>query len=220
MKIEIIATGDGSHSLFRADLNETYHSMHGALAESQHVYIEMGLKRVLEKKLPIKILEVGFGTGLNALLTYRFAFEQKMNIQYHTLEPYPLSKEVVAQLNYPSLLNMDRTVFERMHFSDPELEVFISEELQFKKYHQKLEQFVPQQTYTLIYFDAFAPNKQSEMWRKEQFVKLFTLLETGGVLTTYCAQGQFKRTLKEAGFEVHEVPGPPKKRQMTIAIKP
>lgn len=218
MKVEIIATEDGSHSLFRPDLEETYHSTHGAMAESYHVYIEMGVKKVLEKNLPLKILEVGFGTGLNALLTYVHHFCNK--VQYHTLEPYPLNKEVVEQLNHPSLLNLDRTVFEKMHFSDAEIEVQIDEGFLFKKYHLKLEDFTPQQTYTLIYFDAFAPNKQAEMWEKKQFEKLFSLLETGGVLTTYCAQGQFKRTLKEVGFEVYEVAGPPKKRQMTIAIKP
>lgn len=221
MKVELITTGDGSHSLFREDLNETYHSTHGALAESRHVYIEMGLKVILEKGLPATILEVGFGTGLNALLTLEFRTENSIPITYHTLEPFRLSKEIWAKVNYTKSITYSgsESEFEAMHNSDSGVEVLFQDDFRFTIYNQKLELFEAKQKYSLIYFDAFAPNKQEEMWEEAQFQKLYDLMEEGGVLTTYCAQGKFKRTLKAVGFEVLEKPGPPGKKQMTLAVK-
>lgn len=221
MKLELIKTGDGSHSLFREDINETYHSTHGAIAESRHVYIDMGLKKVLEKGLKVNILEVGFGTGLNALLTLEYHYHHPISIRYHTLEPYPLKEEVYAKINHPEgvVYEGSREDFIQMHvLKDGESHAF-REGFSFVKHLQKLEDFISEEKFTVIYFDAFAPNKQADMWGKEQFERLYALLEKGGVLTTYCAQGQFKRTLKEVGFEVLEMPGPPGKKQMTVAVK-
>ena len=221
MKVELITTGDGSHSLFREDLNETYHSTHGALAESRHVYIEMGVKVILEKGLPLTILEVGFGTGLNALLTLEFHYNNPIPITYHTLEPFPLEPEIWENINYTQsiIYKGSKDVFERMHNAESGKEQSLQANFDFTLFHQKLEHFHADQKYTLIYFDAFAPNKQGDMWEEAQFQKLCDLMEEGAVLTTYCAQGKFKRTLKGVGFEVLEMPGPPGKKQMTLAVK-
>lgn len=221
MKVELITTDDGSHSLFREDINETYHSTKGALAESRHVYIEMGLKVILEKGLPATVLEVGFGTGLNAFLTLEYHSQNPMPITYHTLEPYPLQKEVWSKINYTDSIVYEGSdlEFERMHSSKASIASVFQNDFMFTLFNQKLEDFHAKQKYSVVYFDAFAPNKQEEMWDLTQFQRLYDLMEEGGVLTTYCAQGKFKRTLKAVGFEVLVKPGPPGKKQMTLAVK-
>lgn len=221
MKVELITTDDGSHSLFREDINETYHSTKGALAESRHVYIDMGLKIILEKGLPATVLEVGFGTGLNAFLTLEYHNQYPMPITYHTLEPYPLQEEVWSKINYTDSIMYTGSdlEFERMHTSKAGVASVFQNDFMFTLFNQKLEEFQATQKYSVIYFDAFAPNKQEEMWDPSQFQRLYDLMEEGGVLTTYCAQGKFKRTLKAVGFEVLVKPGPPGKKQMTLAIK-
>ncbi|MHC2990844.1 SAM-dependent methyltransferase [Pontibacter sp. HJ8] len=222
MHLEIRQTKDGSNTLYVPALNEHYHSVHGALQESQHVFIKHGLEHVLDLRKDIKILEVGFGTGLNAILTYPFALAHKAFIQYDTLEKYPLEAGVVEQLHFDKvILNPElQDVFEQMHKAPWNEPVDIIPYFTLQKIHETLEEFVaPQAYYDLIYFDAFAPEKQPELWSDEMFRKLYNATRPGGVLVTYCAKGSFKRSLKAAGFEVEALPGPPGKREMTRGLK-
>ena len=223
MHLEIRQTKDGSNTLYVPELNEHYHSVHGALQESQHVFIKHGLEHVLNLRKDIKILEVGFGTGLNAILTYPFALAQKAFIQYDTLEKFPLGIDVVEQLHFDKvILNPEmQEVFMQLHKAPWNEPVDVIPYFTLQKIHETLEEFVPPQAYyDLIYFDAFAPEKQPELWSDEMFAKLYKATRPGGVLVTYCAKGSFKRSLRAAGFEVEALPGPPGKREMTRGLKP
>jgi tRNA U34 5-methylaminomethyl-2-thiouridine-forming methyltransferase MnmC len=223
MHLEIRQTKDGSNTLYVPELNEHYHSVHGALQESQHVFIKHGLEHVLHLRKDIKILEVGFGTGLNAILTYPFALAQKAFIQYDTLEKFPLGIDVVEQLHFDKvILNPEmQEVFMELHKAPWNEPVDVIPYFTLQKIHETLEEFVaPQAYYDLIYFDAFAPEKQPELWSDEMFAKLYKATRPGGVLVTYCAKGSFKRSLRAAGFEVEALPGPPGKREMTRGLKP
>ena len=223
MHLEIRQTKDGSYTLYVPELNEHYHSVHGALQESQHVFIKHGLEHVLNLRKDIKILEVGFGTGLNAILTYPFALAQKAFIQYDTLEKFPLTMEVVEQLQFDKvILNPElHDVFLKLHQAPWNEPVDVIPYFTLQKIHETLEEFVPPRAYyDIIYFDAFAPEKQPELWSDEMFAKLFQATRPGGVLVTYCAKGSFKRSLKAAGYEVEALPGPPGKREMTRGLRP
>lgn len=223
MHLEIRQTKDGSNTLYVPELNEHYHSVHGALQESQHVFIKHGLEHMLNLRKDIKILEVGFGTGLNAILTYPFALAQKAFIQYDTLEKFPLGIDVVEQLHFDKvILNPElQEVFMALHKAPWNEPVDVIPYFTLQKIHETLEEFVvPQAYYDLIYFDAFAPEKQPELWSDEMFAKLYKATRPGGVLVTYCAKGSFKRSLRAAGFEVEALPGPPGKREMTRGVKP
>lgn len=219
--ISFILSSDGSHTLFNPVLNETYHSKHGAIQESIYVYIEKGL--LLFKELEkVTVLEVGFGTGLNALLSWNKSEELKLKIEYHTLEPFPLSKEITDQLNYPALLEDPASAerFKRMHEAVWEEKIELSEYFTFCKYKSTLEEkSLPLNTFNVCYFDAFAPNRQAEVWAEENFKKVFDGLKEGGILTTYCAQSAFRRTLKAVGFEVESLKGPLFKKEMTWGRK-
>ncbi|GAB3194195.1 tRNA U34 5-methylaminomethyl-2-thiouridine-forming methyltransferase MnmC [Pontibacter aydingkolensis] len=222
MHLEIRQTKDGSNTLYVPELNEHYHSVHGALQESQHVFIKHGLEHVMSSKKDIKILEVGFGTGLNAILTYPFALAKKAFLQYDTLEKHPLQQEVVNQLQFDKvILNPElHDVFLKMHAAPWNEPVDLIPYFTLQKMHETLEEFVaPQSYYDIVYFDAFAPEKQPELWSEEMFVKLYNAIRPGGVLVTYCAKGSFKRNLKAAGFVVEALPGPPGKREMTRGLK-
>jgi tRNA U34 5-methylaminomethyl-2-thiouridine-forming methyltransferase MnmC len=223
MHLEIRQTKDGSNTLFVPDLNEHYHSVHGALQESQHVFIKQGLEYALEQKKDIKILEVGFGTGLNAILTFPYALAQKAFIQYDTLEKHPLTEEVVRQLHFEQfILNPELLAyFYELHATPWNEPADVIPYFTLQKIHESLEEFVaPSSYYDLIYFDAFAPEKQPELWTDAIFEKLYNATRPGGVLVTYCAKGSFKRSLKAAGFEVEALLGPPGKREMTRGMKP
>lgn len=223
MHLEIRQTKDGSNTLYVPELNEHYHSVHGALQESQHVFIKHGLEHVLSTKKDIKILEVGFGTGLNAILTYPFALAQTAFIQYDTLEKFPLSAEVVEQLQFDQLLTDPELyqAFLQMHTSPWNTPTNLIPHFSIQKIHETLEEFIaPDAYYDLVYFDAFAPEKQPELWTDGIFAKLFKATRPGGILVTYCAKGSFKRSLKAAGFEVEVLPGPPGKREMTRGARP
>ena len=223
-EVKIIETEDGSHSLYVPSLNETYHSFHGAIRESKHVFIKEGLKYWLtsQSRKSASILEVGFGTGLNALLSLEFAQSNVVDLFFHTLEPYPLEESVVKQLNYPELLQLPALAdaFGVLHSAAWEVEEAIAPNFTIRKNLQRLEDFVAEpESFDIVYFDAFAPNKQSELWTPEMLEKIFNLLSPSGIMVTYCAKGQLKRDLKTLGFVVESLPGPPGKKEMVRATK-
>ncbi len=219
--ITLVFSKDGSHTLLNTSLNETYHSRNGALQEALHVYIKNGLL-VFKELEKIVVLEVGFGTGLNALLTWNKSEELKLKVEYHTLEPFPINSEFVPQLNYPSLLEEveSNERFKRLHDAAWEEEVVLSDFFNIYKYKSTLEEkiFSPN-TFNVCYFDAFAPNHQEDVWREENFKKVFDSLVEGGILTTYCAQSVFKRALRTVGFNVEALEGPKWKKEMTWGRK-
>lgn len=223
-KLKIIETRDGSHTLLNEEMDETYHSAHGALTESKHVFVQEGLEYVLQDQPRAAVLEIGFGTGLNAILTYEKAHELKKDVLYVTLEPFPIEKAIIDEMNYGELLSDEELFdyFDYLHNWEWNRVKQIEDHFIFQKVEIKLEDYFPKNIFfDVIYFDAFAPKKQPEMWSIEQFKHCFALLKPGGVLVTYCAQGQFKRDLKAAGFEVERVPGPVGgKREMTRATRP
>lgn len=219
--LEIQATNDGSHTLYRADLNETYHSHKGALGESEYVFIEKGLEhrsKESEKK-EISIFEVGLGTGLNALLSAQFAVKHDIKVHFHSVEPFPVPEAIYQQLNYADSKN-DQALFQAIHESTWEKAVVISDHFHLYKYEQKLEDFAVDVVVDVVYMDAFAPSKQAEVWALENLEKCYGLLNKGGILVTYCAQGQFKRNLKACGFELEVLPGALGKKEMVRAVKP
>lgn len=217
----LLISRDGSHTIFHPSLNETYHSLHGALQESIHVYIEYGLL-TFSNQSNITVLEVGFGTGLNALLTWNKAEELRLNVEYHTLEPFPIGNELTSQLNYPSLMQEPLAAerFKQIHDAAWEERIELSQYFTIYKYKATLEEkALPVHTFDVCYFDAFAPNRQAEVWTEENFKKIFDSLLEGGILTTYCAQSAFKRMLKAVGFQVESLKGPLYKKEMTWGRK-
>ncbi|HXC04033.1 MAG TPA: tRNA (5-methylaminomethyl-2-thiouridine)(34)-methyltransferase MnmD [Bacteroidia bacterium] len=217
---ELKQTSDGSHTLYNEVLNEHYHSHHGALQESTHVFIRAGLDKLAFSGKTIRILEIGFGTGLNALLTLKEALEKNFSVVYTSLEPYPLTAEVASTLNYPVLpeFGMYSRVFMQMHACvDGILELNPAFTLIRKK--ETLDGFTSTGIFDLIYFDAFAPQIQPELWTEAVFQKMYACLVPGGLLVTYCAKGEVKRNMKNAGFVIERLPGPPGKREMTRAYK-
>lgn len=222
MKREVIQTKDGSNSLFVPELNETYHSIHGAIAEAKHVFLHKGFD-ALEKVASIDILEIGFGTGLNALLTALKVEKEQKKVRYTSIEKYPIPASEALQLNYGKELKAEK-LFGKLHDCDWEKDVEISAHFELCKLNLDLIQPQDQkrladQRFDLIYFDAFAPNKQNEMWSFGIFELMHKILNDGGILTTYCCQGEVRRTMIKAGFEVEKTDGPPGKREMLLARK-
>lgn len=222
MPLKIYPTLDHSNTLYDEELDETYHSRNGALEESQYVFIEKGLNQLLQSpKKELKILEVGFGTGLNSILTFINTKNiPHCSIQYDTLETAPLPFELVNLLNYNNFLSEDyfRT-FKQMHHQTWDKPILIDSNFTLQKINMRLQDFVPSHQYDLIYFDAFAPDKQPEMWTIDVFAKLFLATKRHGVLVTYSSKGEVKRNLRSVGFEVERLPGPPRKRHMLRASK-
>lgn len=221
MHKQLVTTSDGSHSIYIPEFKEHYHSIHGAIRESKHVFIEVGLKFVNGKENPIKILEVGLGTGLNCFLTYLENIELKKTIECNSIEAFPLDEEILKQLNYVEQLDAKKyeNIFTDIHQSNWNEKIELANNFIFKKINDKLQNISFNETYDLVYFDAFAPSVQSEMWTKDVFEKIYNSMNKGAVLVTYCAKGEVKRTLKSVGFEIETLPGPPGKREMTRARK-
>lgn len=210
----LIETEDGSHTLCHS-LGDHYHSRHGAIQEAQHVFIHTGLD-VIDFET-VTIFEVGFGTGLNAFLT--LLYNKGKKIRYITIEPDPIDEKITHLLNYPFLLKQDRIMFDHMHNAVFSEWVRLSPEFDLLKLNTTLETVVVDEPIHLIYFDAFAPRYQPELWDVSIFEKCFKLLSVGGLLVTYCAKGSVKRNLVTAGFVVETCPGPPGKREMIRAQK-
>lgn len=221
METKLVITGDGSTSLFIPDLDEHYHSIHGAIQESIHVFINAGLTPILATKEEIQILEIGFGTGLNALLTGIESRNHTTSIQYTSIEKYPVSSEFINHLNFCTLLDNPNCgdLFMKIHGSEWEKMTNIEHNFFLNKIKSDFKEIKFKDTFDLIYFDAFAPSAQPELWTEEIFRIMYNALKKDGILVTYCAKGIVKRTMKSVGFEVIALPGPIGKREMTKAIK-
>jgi len=218
MNLELKITQDGSHTLYVPSLDEHYHSHFGAITESKHIFVEAGLASLSSPV--VSILEVGFGTGLNALLTALYAGEHKVRVTYTSLEKYPLDAEVVQQLNYGSLSgSQGPELFESIHWAPWGAPVKITEWFTLTRIKSDLTKDDPTGLFDLIYFDAFGPDKQPEMWTEEVMRRIAAVTRGGSVFVTYSAKGSLKRMLRALGFEVTLLPGPPGKRVMTRAVK-
>ncbi len=215
--IEVRISEDGSTTFYRPDLDEHYHSIHGAIQESMHVFIQAGLCYITNRE--ITVLEVGFGTGLNALLTLLRSPGKK--ISYHALERYPLPGELVSKMNYPELIDDSdaQMFFNKLHHAKWNEPCTITHCFELLKMQQDLLTYCPDTLFDLIYFDAFDPKKQPELWTPAVFDKIGKATRPGGMLVTYSAKGSVKRALTNAGFEVEKIPGPPGKREMIRARK-
>ncbi|GHA28305.1 hypothetical protein GCM10007103_07360 [Salinimicrobium marinum] len=224
MKREIITTADGSSTIFLPDWDEHYHSKHGAVQEAYHVFIKTGLEHF--KQIPgspesISILEIGFGTGLNALITLFEGRKNTSEINYTGVEAYPVSSEETKQLNYSFLFSEDdsEVLFQKLHEAPWEEKTNISDLFYLHKKKLFFTDITDVELYDLIYFDAFGPRVQPDLWTEEIFSKMFTALKPGGVLVTYSAKGSVRRAMESVGFKVERLPGPPGKREMLRASK-
>jgi tRNA U34 5-methylaminomethyl-2-thiouridine-forming methyltransferase MnmC len=218
MNAELRMTDDGSHTLYVPALDEHYHSHFGALTESKHIFINAGLASLKSKK--VSILEIGFGTGLNALLTAMYAEDNKVTIHYVTLEKYPLDSSLLSRLNYPIITGTaDRELFESIHNAPWEKPVNLTPWFTLEKRLTDLTSMSVEGLYDLVYFDAFGPGKQPEMWSREVMQKIAAITHLESVFVTYSAKGDLKRILRALGFEVALLPGPPGKRVITRAVK-
>lgn len=218
--LNIETTADGSVTLYRKDIDEHYHSIRGALAESRHVYVELGWNKISSVRQPVRVFEVGFGTGLNAALTARAAMTSKVNTTYFAVELFPLSLELndaIASTQPMDHLSEFRAVNSAQWDNDVEINPYFT----LNKIKGDLLAIDLPQGIDVVYFDAFAPEKQPEMWDESVFRKLFQSMSPSGVLTTYCAKGAIRRLLQKVGFLTERLPGPPGgKREVLRATKP
>jgi tRNA U34 5-methylaminomethyl-2-thiouridine-forming methyltransferase MnmC len=221
MDRKIILTGDGSHSVYTPDLETTYHSRYGAITESKHVFIDCGLMRVLEKHEQLSVFEMGFGTGLNALLTMIESEKKERKIRYHAVEKFPLEKSYVEEINYCQQLDRPglQVFFRELHNCVWEEDIFLFPSFIIHKIKADINSYTPDHRFHLIYYDAFAPAVQPELWTESLFRKLFSALLPGGMLLTYCSKGDVRRAMLAAGFSVEKLPGPPHKREIIRAIR-
>jgi tRNA U34 5-methylaminomethyl-2-thiouridine-forming methyltransferase MnmC len=208
VKRKFIETADGSTSIYLEEMDEHYHSKHGAIVESNHIFIKSGLLANPALK-ELSVFEVGMGTGLNVMTTIKAAVANKFKIDYHAVEAFPIREDELDFINFSSLLEMDQEVFNKIHTSPWQEEVQVLPELKLTKLPLKLMQVTWKANYfDVIYFDAFAPEKQEEMWTEEVFKKMFEIVKPGGVLVTYCVKGVIRRRLQSVGFRVEKLKGP------------
>jgi tRNA U34 5-methylaminomethyl-2-thiouridine-forming methyltransferase MnmC len=214
-EFDIQLTADGSHTLFVPEMDEHYHSVNGAIQESDHVFIRAGLKQVMKES--VRILEVGFGTGLNALLTL---LHTDRAVEYYAIELHPLPVEMIRLLNYGKMLCPGKeALYLSLHTAAWEMPVRITDLFTLHKIQGDSHTCTLPEDIGLVYFDAFAPGKQPGMWNQAIFNKLYQSMAQGGILTTYCAKGSVRRMMQEAGYTVERIPGPPGKREMLRATK-
>ena len=219
----IISSDDGSHTIELIDQNEQYHSTHGAIQESEHVYIQHGLKRISAQNKTINILEVGMGTGLNVLLSYRYAISHGLSINYTAVEAYPLEEIIWKQLNYSQLIedgNSLLTTYNQIHESEWHKEIPLGDHFTFYKIDQKIQDIsLKEDYYDVVYHDAFNPDLEPDLWREALFGKIYKSMKSNSLLTTYSTKGIIKRALKSCGFIIQKKPGPPGKREILNAVK-
>lgn len=222
---EMIPTGDGSVTLYVPELNEHYHSVHGAIQESRHIFIRAGMEYFLESypertgpTTCLHILEAGFGTGLNAWLTLIRACELKLPVCYHTIEKYPLSSAETDRLNYPEHLDYpDRQLFHQLHLCPWESEQQITPFFKIHKHQEDIRNIDFPEQFDLVYFDAFNPDVQPHLWTTEVFGRFYRAMHPDSLLVTYCVKGIVKQALRAVGFTLKRLPGPPGKREMLRA---
>jgi tRNA U34 5-methylaminomethyl-2-thiouridine-forming methyltransferase MnmC len=219
----MITTGDGSVTIHLKEWDEQYHSKHGAIQEAKHVFIRMGLDYWRENfvQKDISILEIGFGTGLNAFITFLEAEKHQLKIDYTGVEAYPIARNEIAALNYPELLSAENQndIFQRMHTIPWNKSQFISEAFKITKQQKRFEEIDDIAKYELVFFDAFGARVQPELWTEEIFEKMYAAMQEKAVLVTYAAKGSVRRAMQKAGFIVERLPGPPGKREMLRALK-
>lgn len=216
-KKQVIVTQDGSSSIFLPGLDEHYHSKWGALQESKHVFIQAGFEFIAKKFDQVEVLEVGLGTGLNALLTGNMAVEKVKSTTYTALEPYPISLAMAAELAFPGIEKEELKAIHAVRVDD---EISINDYFKFKVLRTQVEDIDFENEFNLTYFDAFAPRVQPELWTEDLFAKMFKALKPGGALVTYCAKGDVRRAMQAVGFDMERLPGPAGKREMLRANKP
>jgi tRNA U34 5-methylaminomethyl-2-thiouridine-forming methyltransferase MnmC len=212
--MEVRKTDDGSPTIWSEQYGETYHSGFGAVTESMHVFIEQGFK--LAKANPVSVFEMGFGTGLNAFLTQQAACAELVSVKYHAVELHPVPMEIAEQLE---LTPETRQFMLRMHEAEWNKPNTITPGFELLKINNNFLDWDPDCIYHLVYYDAFSPESQPELWTQEVFHKIYRMLCPGGILTTYCAKGYVRRYMTAAGFKVERLPGPPGKREMLRAVK-
>lgn len=217
MDRKIIITGDGSHSIFVPGLNEHYHSVFGAVQESSHIFISNGLERCPAPSL--SVLEIGFGTGLNALLTFHRTFETKQALYYEAWEKYPLTAAEYETLNYPRFTGIDPALYTALSEAPWNDLHEIAPGAVLHKVLGDITGFCSERFFDLVYFDAFGPDVQPELWTAGVFRRISSQQRAGAILVTYSVKGSVTRNLIECGYRIDKVPGPPGKRQITVAIK-
>lgn len=219
MEREIIITSDGSTTIHLPSWNEQYHSKHGAIQEAYHVFLHSGFFKI--DRSSISILEIGFGTGLNAFITFLESRKRNKKVKYVGVEAYPISSDEVQKLNYVSELNAkaNQTIFEVMHQTPWDEEYELSKDFHLFKRKQFFQEINDVAAFDLIYFDAFGAQNQPELWTEEIFEKMFQAIRPDGILVTYCAKGSVRRAMQSVGFMVERLPGPPGKREMLRATK-
>ncbi len=219
MEREIISTADGSKTIQIKEWGEQYHSMHGAIQEAYHVFIKHGLSLFGQRS--VSILEIGFGTGLNAFITFLESKKKNLNVRYTGIERYPVTMEEMRSLNYISELNAQEYAgdFDRMHHSPWEAPIPITHDFYLHKQQRDFKELDFENEFDLIYFDAFGARVQPELWTEDMFSIMFKALKNGGVLVTYAAKGSARRAMQAVGLTVERLPGPPGKREMLRARK-
>lgn len=221
MERRLIQTADGSHSLFVPSLDEQYHSRHGAVQESRHVFIEEGLRAAAGARKQLHILEYGFGTGLNALLTATVARMLDIAVDYQAIEAYPLTADEVQALNYATHVAGDHVAadWEAIHAGAWGEWAEVHPRFRILRHHRDMLGFDGGPWADVVYYDAFAPDKQPELWTVEAMGAVWANMAEGGLLTTYCAKGDVRRAMQAAGLAVTKRPGPPGKREMLVGRK-
>lgn len=223
MKREIIKTNDGSTTIYLEQWDEHYHSKHGAIQEAYHVFIKSGLDQWLNHKnsKEVRILEIGFGTGLNAFITFLEHAKKGLSISYHGVEAYPVSTEEVALLNYVQQLHTQdfQEVFSLMHQGDWGVDLLLDSSFTLRKRKQFFHTIDDKEAFDLVYYDAFGARVQPELWDVSMFERMYNALDKNGILVTYAAKGSVRRALQQVGFLIEKLPGPPGKREMLRAVK-
>jgi tRNA U34 5-methylaminomethyl-2-thiouridine-forming methyltransferase MnmC len=216
--LRIILTEDGSHTIYHPEINDHYHSIHGAFSESLHVYIRSGFS--YHPSANVSILEVGFGTGLNVLLTLKQALEEKRKVIYHSVDKFVLPADITDCLNYTRFFEgINPGLFSAIHRLSWDSNHELSGFFHFRKILADINDLELTERYDIVYFDAFGPDKQPDMWTEDIFRKIYNAMNPGGLLTTYSSKGAVKRRFQQCGFIVEKIPGPPGKREMLRCLK-